>query len=137
MKPLAATWEQAQLLSGYMSPTMDMFSEAEREAILEDTQSFLTSENDGANDIMFAGDYNLKQNIKSATIALIHAAVNFSIENPAGTGSLSSESIGSISVGHTMAYNNAPWDEWLQGNIFGKKFYQLLEDVTPIYGITL
>ena len=137
MKSLAATWEQAQLTSQNMSPVMDSFTEQEQKATLELVQIFLSGPDGGASDQSFAGDLDLKSFVKAGTIELIKAFVNHSIDNAAGTGSLAGESIGSISVSHTMAYNNAPFNEWLRGNIYGKVFFQYIEDASPIYGSTI
>jgi len=137
MKQLAATWEQAQLTSKSLSPVMDLCTPQEQDAILELVQIFLSGPTGGQNDVAYAGDLDLKAYVKAGTIELIKAFVNHSLDNPAGTGSLASESIGSISVSHTMAYNNADFNEWLKGNTYGKAYYQYLDDATPITGVTL
>lgn len=54
---------------------------------------------------------------------------SFVIDNPAGTGSLSSVSIDSFSVGNTMAKNNATADDLLNANQYGTAAYWIMQQV--------
>lgn len=53
-------------------------------------------------------------------------AASFSVDNPAGTGSLSGVSIGSFSISNTMAKNNATADDLKNANQFGSVVTNIL-----------
>ena len=53
-------------------------------------------------------------------------AAAFTIDNPAGTGSLSGVSIDAFSVSNTMAKNNATADDLANANQYGTKMQEIL-----------
>jgi len=63
-------------------------------------------------------------------IALACHVVEMQFQDSAGEGSLSSESIGGISKGRTMAVNNALTDENIRATTYGRRY---IDELLPLF----
>jgi len=62
---------------------------------------------------------------KQAQLAAAAHVASMADDTPAGTGSQASVSIGRISVGNTMAKNNAPYDDYWNMTQYGTEYLTL------------
>ncbi len=139
--PLWIDWDDIMNRAAYFKDDLDLFDAAMQDAILQWVHDKLFLEADRSTPIKFKNDSTggspgssqfprssvaerttwIRQ-LQVATGAWAAAAT---IDNPAGTGSLSGVSIDAFSVSNTMAKNNATAADLMNFNQYGSQAYDI------------
>jgi len=122
--PLLITFQDVLNRAGTTKDALEELSNDERDSILQSVHDFLLLPADSSTPF----DSGL-QSIRLVKQLQLHIALHVAVlalDNPAGTGSLSSVSIDSFSVGNTMAKNNSPFNDWLNMTQYGSVAWRIL-----------
>jgi len=126
--PLLITWDDILSRAYGIREDFEDFEQSDKDAVLQWVHDELYVDADKNTKVKFpdgvkratpgSSQYALTE-IRRLQINLGAWAAAFSVDNPAGTGSLASVSIESFSTTNTMAKNNAPFDDLKNANQFG------------------
>lgn len=139
--PLWINWDDIMNRAAYFKDDLDTFDSDVQDAILQWVHDYLFLESDRSTPIKFKDTttggspgssqiINGSQSERTAWVRQMQTAVGawaaaFTIDNPAGTGSLSGVSIDSFSTSNTMAKNNSTAEDLNNANQYGTQAAQL------------
>ena len=142
--PLWINWDDILNRAAYFKNSLNQFDSDVQDAILQWVHDELYLSGDSSVNIKFkdgsfggspgssmfsANGWNTAKLTTIVRQLQVNAgawAASFTIDNPAGTGSLSGVSIDAFSVSNTMAKNNATADDLANANQYGTKMQELL-----------
>jgi hypothetical protein len=132
--PLWIDWDDIMNRAAYFKDDLNQFDSDMQDAILMWVHDQLYLEADKGVPIKFKdnsmggspGSSQFKLALlRQLQIALGAWAAAFTIDNPAGTGSLSGVSIDAFSTSNTMSKNNSTFDDLNNANQYGTQAYQI------------
>ena len=124
--PLLITWTNIERrIKGASQNFCSNFDKDDQDEVLEYVHNHLRMSADSATpgDSLFPTE---EWKVKQLQIACGAALAALMVDNPAGTGSLSSVSIGDISQSNTMAWNNAAQNEFWLGTQYAREFHAIM-----------
>jgi len=132
--PLWIEWEDVILRAEYFRSDLEAFTQNAQDSVLQWVHDQLFLEADRGVSIVFkdsttggspgSSQFDLSL-LRQLQIAIGAWGAAFTIDNPAGTGSLSGVSIDSFSTSNTMAKNNSTADDLNNANQYGTQAYQI------------
>ncbi|MBU2648518.1 hypothetical protein KKI24_27675 [bacterium] len=127
---LLITFKDIQARAIDLRDELEDLDSSQRDSILQFVHDFCYLPSDSST----PGDSLCPANlIKQLQINVGAWYASFAMDNPAGTGSLSSVSIDSFSVSNTMAKNNATADDLINANQYGTMVYWIMSQVPQRY----
>lgn len=139
--PLWIDWEDVKNRADYFRPDLESFSQELQDSVLQWVHDDLFLDADRNNSITFKdsstggspGSSQFSRSpiaertayVRQLQIATAAWGAAFTIDNPAGTGSLAGVSIDAFSVANTMAKNNATADDLMNANQYGSQAYHI------------
>lgn len=132
--PLWIDWDDIQNRAEYFRSDLELFSQESQDSVLQWVHDQLFLEADRGVSITFkdlstggspgSSQFDITL-LRQLQISLGAWAAAFTIDNPAGTGSLSGVSIDSFSVSNTMAKNNSTAQDLNNANQYGTQAFQI------------
>ena len=108
------TWEDVKNTAHEIADDLEAFTPAQKELVINKTNRRITQKK------------YIEDTFDARRYYAAHWA-NMAITPPAGEGTRSSESIGSVSTGVTLAVNNPPPDRTIQETQYGRSFWHIMQ----------
>jgi len=134
--PLWIEWQDIVNRALYFKSDLDRMEPDQQDSVLQWVHDFLYLEADAGVSIVFkdgstGGSPGSSQFplalLRQLQIAIGAWAAAFTIDNAAGTGSLSGVSIDSFSISNTMAKNNSTAEDLMNANQYGTQAFHILQ----------